>query len=56
MITDEEACKLLRKHLGTRFPLESSVIHERERLREYVKSTPINEASNSIPLTRTRAG
>lgn len=55
-ITDEEACKLIRKHLGTRFPLESPLIHERERLREYVKSTPINETSTSIPLTRTRAG
>ena len=56
MITDEEACKLLRKHLGTRFSLESPLIHERERLREYVKSTPINETSTSRPLTRTRAG
>ena len=55
-ITDEEACKLIRKHLGTRFPLENSLIHERDRLREYVRSTPINETSTSKPLTRTRAG
>ena len=55
-ITDEEACKLIRKHIGSRFPLESSLIHEKERLREYVKSTPINETSTSKPLTRTRAG
>lgn len=56
MITDEAACKLIRKHLGARFPLESPLIHERERLREYVRSTPINETSTSTPLTRTRAG
>ena len=54
--TDEEACELIRKHIGSRFPLESSLIHEKERLREHVRSTPINDTSTSKPLTRTRAG
>lgn len=53
-LTDEEACELIRKHLGDRFPSDGSDIeHDRYRkITDRIKPS----AREHLPPTRTRAG
>jgi hypothetical protein len=55
-MSSESACELIRKHLGNRFPVDSTLPFNPSKIRDEVLSTPIISSENREPNSRSRAG
>ena len=53
-ISDRDACQLIQKHLGKRFPIMDNL--KTKELAENIRSTPITKGSSDMPLARVRVG
>ena len=51
-----DACQLIRRHLGDRFPYDNTLPFDGDRIRETVLSTPVTREPDRVPNNRNRAG
>jgi hypothetical protein len=54
--SSNESCELIRKHLGSRFPIKSLNKKDDFEIRNKILNTPVSEPKDRRPETRGRAG